>query len=115
MHTLSLHLFAGQFFYVVRFLSGLLGVFLAGGFLGSVWKLDKAYFDVEETIVRIKPMGTKTRKRSVHKGLVGLLVSNPVAAVSGASDNSWSYLIGGGIALLILGYLVYSLIRPEKF
>ena len=34
------------------------------------------------------------------------------AAVSG---NSSGYLIGGIIALLILGYLVYTLLRPEKF
>jgi K+-transporting ATPase KdpF subunit len=30
-------------------------------------------------------------------------------------DNQISYLIGGIIALLILGYLVYTLLHPEKF
>ena len=25
------------------------------------------------------------------------------------------YVIGGAIALLLLGYLVYALIRPERF
>ena len=43
-----------------------------------------------------------------------LLVAVPVP--SGATANSpLSYLIGGIIALLIMGYLVYTLIRPEKF
>ncbi len=26
-----------------------------------------------------------------------------------------SYVIGGIIALLLLGYLIYTLVRPEKF
>jgi K+-transporting ATPase KdpF subunit len=25
------------------------------------------------------------------------------------------YLIGGAVAVLLLGYLVYALLRPEKF
>jgi K+-transporting ATPase KdpF subunit len=32
-----------------------------------------------------------------------------------AANNPSGYLIGGIIAILILGYLVYTLIRPEKF
>jgi K+-transporting ATPase KdpF subunit len=32
-----------------------------------------------------------------------------------ASNGSASYIIGGIIALLILGYLIYTLMRPEKF
>ena len=115
MHLLSLHLFAGQFFYVARFLLGLLGIFLVGGFLGSVWKLDRAYIDLDETVMRMKPVAFKTRRRPVHKGLAFLLISNPAIAAAGASGNSRSYLIGGIISLLILGYLVYTLIRPEKF
>jgi K+-transporting ATPase KdpF subunit len=39
----------------------------------------------------------------------------PVSSVTAASSSPSGYLIGGIIALLILGYLVYSLIRPEKF
>jgi K+-transporting ATPase KdpF subunit len=39
----------------------------------------------------------------------------PEHAQSAASNNPISYIIGGIIALLILGYLVYSLLRPEKF
>jgi K+-transporting ATPase KdpF subunit len=32
-----------------------------------------------------------------------------------ASNSPVSYLIGGIIALLIMGYLIYSLMRPDKF
>jgi K+-transporting ATPase KdpF subunit len=32
-----------------------------------------------------------------------------------ASNGTVSYLIGGIIALLILGYLIYTLLRPDKF
>jgi K+-transporting ATPase KdpF subunit len=32
-----------------------------------------------------------------------------------AKDISAGYIIGAVIALFILGYLLYSLIRPEKF
>ncbi|HEY9074849.1 MAG TPA: K(+)-transporting ATPase subunit F [Desulfobaccales bacterium] len=28
---------------------------------------------------------------------------------------TWEYAIGGLIALLLLGYLVYALLRPERF
>jgi len=31
------------------------------------------------------------------------------------SGNLFGYLIGAAIALLILVYLIYSLIKPEKF
>jgi K+-transporting ATPase KdpF subunit len=44
-------------------------------------------------------------------------------AIAAVPDNSSatvangpiSYIIGGIIALLILGYLVYTLLRPDKF
>jgi K+-transporting ATPase KdpF subunit len=36
-------------------------------------------------------------------------------SAAAASNDSISYLIGGIIALLIMGYLVYTLMRPEKF
>jgi K+-transporting ATPase KdpF subunit len=32
-----------------------------------------------------------------------------------SSGGSHGYLLGAMLALLILGYLVYTLIRPEKF
>jgi K+-transporting ATPase KdpF subunit len=31
------------------------------------------------------------------------------------ADGPQGYLIGGIIAVFVLGYLVYTLIRPEKF
>jgi K+-transporting ATPase KdpF subunit len=39
----------------------------------------------------------------------------PVHTDEAASNGPVSYLIGGIIALLILGYLIYTLLRPEKF
>jgi K+-transporting ATPase KdpF subunit len=39
----------------------------------------------------------------------------PPDTAAASSNDSVSYLIGGIIALLIMGYLVYTLIRPEKF
>jgi K+-transporting ATPase KdpF subunit len=52
-------------------------------------------------------------KTKVTKSLI-LLAATP--ASSGAVSNGpLSYLIGGIIALLIMGYLVYTLLRPEKF
>jgi K+-transporting ATPase KdpF subunit len=38
----------------------------------------------------------------------------PVSANEG-SVNHTGYIIGGVIAFLILGYLIYTLIRPNKF
>jgi K+-transporting ATPase KdpF subunit len=32
-----------------------------------------------------------------------------------AANSSASYIIGSVIALFIMGYLVYSLLRPDKF
>jgi K+-transporting ATPase KdpF subunit len=37
------------------------------------------------------------------------------AAANTASTKPQGYLIGGIVALLIMVYLIYSLIRPEKF
>jgi K+-transporting ATPase KdpF subunit len=39
----------------------------------------------------------------------------PVQQEAATANNSLSYLLGGIIALLILGYLIYTLLRPEKF
>jgi K+-transporting ATPase KdpF subunit len=44
-----------------------------------------------------------------------LLAAGPASSEGTAANGPNSYLIGGIIALLILGYLIYSLIRPEKF
>ena len=43
-----------------------------------------------------------------------LLIVN-TRAEAALADNKTSYLIGGIIALLILGYLIYTLLRPDKF
>jgi K+-transporting ATPase KdpF subunit len=39
----------------------------------------------------------------------------PVNKDVAISNSPVSYLIGGIIALLILGYLIYTLLRPDKF
>jgi K+-transporting ATPase KdpF subunit len=40
----------------------------------------------------------------------------PSRAASGCEDVMLvDFVIGGAVALLLLGYLVYALIRPEKF
>jgi K+-transporting ATPase KdpF subunit len=41
-----------------------------------------------------------------------VLFVRPEAATS---NSSVSYIIGGIIALLILGYLIYTLLHPDKF
>ena len=46
--------------------------------------------------------------------LMPLLVV-PIQPETNVSNSPLSYLIGGIIALLILGYLIYSLLRPDKF
>ena len=44
-----------------------------------------------------------------------ILVVTPVTADTAKSVGPNGYLIGGIIALFIMCYLIYSLIRPEKF
>jgi K+-transporting ATPase KdpF subunit len=44
-----------------------------------------------------------------------LLAIVPLQPKTVISDSQVSYLIGGIIALFIMGYLIYTLIRPEKF
>lgn len=44
-----------------------------------------------------------------------LLAAVPVSSDAVVPNGHLSYLIGGIVALLILGYLVYTLLRPEKF
>ena len=44
-----------------------------------------------------------------------LFVSMPDSSNTSFTSSSSGYLIGGIIACIILGYLVYTLIRPEKF
>jgi K+-transporting ATPase KdpF subunit len=44
-----------------------------------------------------------------------LLIGSAVHKETSVSNGPLSYLIGGIVALLILGYLVYTLLRPDKF
>ena len=44
-----------------------------------------------------------------------LLVATPATSGAAVSNGPLSYLIGGIIAALIMGYLVYTLLHPEKF
>jgi K+-transporting ATPase KdpF subunit len=44
-----------------------------------------------------------------------ILGTLPVQSETALSNNTVSYLIGGIVALLILGYLIYTLLRPDKF
>jgi K+-transporting ATPase KdpF subunit len=44
-----------------------------------------------------------------------LLAAVPDPSGAAASNSPLSYLVGGIIALLIMGYLVYTLLRPDKF
>jgi K+-transporting ATPase KdpF subunit len=46
--------------------------------------------------------------------LLSLLVV-PIQPGTNVSNGPVSYLIVGIIALLILGYLIYTLLRPDKF
>ncbi len=43
------------------------------------------------------------------------LAAVPHQPDAAGSNTPLSYLIGGIIALLIMGYLIYTLIRPDKF
>jgi K+-transporting ATPase KdpF subunit len=44
-----------------------------------------------------------------------ILGNLPIQSEAALSNNAVSYLIGGIAALLILGYLIYTLLRPDKF
>lgn len=39
----------------------------------------------------------------------------PIQSGEAVSNGPVSYIIGGIMALLILGYLIYTLFHPEKF
>jgi K+-transporting ATPase KdpF subunit len=44
-----------------------------------------------------------------------ILAALPVHSEEAVSNGPVSYILGGIIALLILGYLIYTLLRPDKF
>jgi K+-transporting ATPase KdpF subunit len=56
----------------------------------------------------------ETMKTKVAISLMSLLVV-PIQADAELSNGPVSYLIGGIVAILILGYLIYTLLRPDKF
>ena len=46
---------------------------------------------------------------------VMFLAAAPATSSAAAANSPLSYIIGGIVALFILGYLVYTLLRPDKF
>ncbi|HEY4786859.1 MAG TPA: K(+)-transporting ATPase subunit F [Bacteroidales bacterium] len=44
-----------------------------------------------------------------------ILVTAPAHSNTAVANGTVSYVIGSVIALLIMGYLIYSLLRPDKF
>lgn len=44
-----------------------------------------------------------------------IILATPLSAETSLPGNLVSYLAGFFVAFLLLGYLVYSLIKPEKF
>lgn len=54
----------------------------------------------------------KTKFPSMFLPLVVVVTPQTDVAVS---NGPISYLIGGIVALLILGYLIFTLLRPDKF
>jgi K+-transporting ATPase KdpF subunit len=53
-------------------------------------------------------------KTTFLKSFISLLIV-PVQSDSAVSNSPASYLIGGIVALLIMGYLIYTLLHPDKF
>lgn len=35
--------------------------------------------------------------------------------VTAVTQGTWGYILAGLLALLVMGYLIYTLIRPDKF
>lgn len=54
-------------------------------------------------------------KTKIMTSLMLLMVLPVKADTTVASNGPASYIIGGIIAFLILGYLIYTLMRPDKF
>jgi K+-transporting ATPase KdpF subunit len=55
-------------------------------------------------------------KTKIALSLMSLVVVPvPVQSDAAVSNGPVSYLIGGIIALLIMGYLIFTLLRPDKF
>jgi K+-transporting ATPase KdpF subunit len=43
------------------------------------------------------------------------LVAVPVQSGTEVESGSVSYLIGGFVSILLMGYLIFTLLHPEKF
>jgi K+-transporting ATPase KdpF subunit len=43
------------------------------------------------------------------------VVAVPIQSDTNVANGAFSYLIGAIVALCIMGYLIYTLLRPEKF
>jgi K+-transporting ATPase KdpF subunit len=50
---------------------------------------------------------------TVKKSFVLLVTTSPIQG--SFVNGSIGYIVGGIIAVVIMGYLVYSLLKPEKF
>jgi K+-transporting ATPase KdpF subunit len=55
------------------------------------------------------------RLKKLKPELCLLVVPIAVTAPGDAGNNKVSYIIGGVIAVFILAYLLYSLLKPDKF
>jgi K+-transporting ATPase KdpF subunit len=53
-------------------------------------------------------------KTKITASFISLVVV-PLQSDAAVSNGLISYIIGGIIALLIMGYLIYTLLRPDKF
>jgi K+-transporting ATPase KdpF subunit len=56
----------------------------------------------------------KSMKTKIPISLMSMIVV-PTQSASAVSNGPVSYLIGGIVALVIMGYLIYTLLHPEKF
>jgi K+-transporting ATPase KdpF subunit len=57
----------------------------------------------------------KTKISTLFMSLTVVPINTDTAASASASNSPVSYLIGAIVALLIMGYLIYTLLRPDKF
>jgi len=86
---------------ILKFFGGLLILFASGWLVAFLFKL--------ENNVKKNEMKTKIASSCI------LFVTAPASSGTAVSNGPVSYLIGGIVAFLIMGYLVYTLLRPEKF
>jgi K+-transporting ATPase KdpF subunit len=85
---------------ILKFFAGLLIVFASGWLVAFLFKL--------ENNVKKNDMKNKMATSFI------LLATTP-ASNAAVSNGTLSYLFGGIVAFLIMVYLVYTLLKPEKF